>query len=104
MNKPCGGPPPHDPHPHSDLEWRDGDGAGPTDALMADLAQAESENVHSRGCQACDVLEATTEPARTAVRAALDGTIGRDKLVTILSRHGYTIGRRAIERHRQEGH
>ena len=73
-------------------------------AFLADLAAGEIANVHSRPCQMCDALAEMSESVQAAMKAALAGTIGRDKLVTILTRHGYTVGQRAIERHRQEGH
>lgn len=72
--------------------------------LLDDLAQAEGENMHSRGCQACEVLDAVPESEREGVRRALAGTIGERKLADILTRNGYPTGRRAINRHRLEGH
>lgn len=74
------------------------------DALLADLAAAETENTQGRPCQTCEALAKMSDPVREAVKVGLAGTIGRDKLVTILNRHGYTVGRRSVERHRQEGH
>lgn len=76
----------------------------PEDDLLADLAAAEEANTNTRPCQVCVVLTSVSEPVRAALEAGLAGTIGRDKLVTILTRRGFTVGRRAVERHRQEGH
>lgn len=108
MNRRCGREDHHNAHEWESadgLEWCDGDGLISMDeALLADLATAEQANMHARDCQMCDALEKMSESVQGAMRAALAGTIGRDKLVTILNRHGYTVGRRAIERHRQEGH
>ena len=78
--------------------------ANSQDGLLEALRQAERENTQVRPCQACEVLASVTEPVKSALETALAGTIGRDKLVTILRSHGYAVGRRAIERHRQEGH
>ena len=74
------------------------------DGLLEALQQAEDENTQARPCQVCKVLASVSESVANALRSGLAGTIGRDKLVTILTDHGYTVGRRAVERHRQEGH
>lgn len=73
-------------------------------SLLTDLAEAERENVHARSCEACDTLAAAPENARPQVAQALAGTIGAQKLSEILTRNGYPTGRRAIQRHRREGH
>jgi hypothetical protein len=104
MNTPCGERLLHDPHSHADLEWCDGSGAEDDDAILADLAVAANANIQARPCQMCEALAEMSDPVRGAVKSALGGTIGRDKLVTILTNHGYAVGRRSIERHRQEGH
>lgn len=77
--------------------------------LLAELAEAEAANnqriaVNRVGCAMCNALAKMEDPVKEAVEAALTGTIGRDKLVTILRSHGYDVGRRSLERHRQEGH
>lgn len=79
------------------------------DDILLDLARAEGENnqrlaVNRVGCAVCNALATMSDPVKLAVESALAGTIGRDKLVTILTNHGYAVGRRSIERHRQEGH
>lgn len=74
------------------------------DALMADLAKAAQANMHARACQVCDALESLSEEARAGVKSALAGTIGERTLAEILTRNGYPTGRRAVARHRLEGH
>lgn len=74
------------------------------DDLLAELEAAETANIHGRGCQACDALERMSEPARSSAKRALAGTIGEHKLAMILTRNGYPVGRRAVGRHRREGH
>lgn len=73
-------------------------------ALLEALAVAERANMHNPGCQVCEALAIMSEPVKSAVMSALAGTIGRDKLVTILTQSGYDVGRRALDRHRREGH
>lgn len=76
----------------------------PEEALLQDLSRAEQANIHARACQVCAALDLIeSESARKAVEAALAGTIGRQKLADILTRNGYTVGRRAVQTHR-EGH
>lgn len=108
MNKPCGRSDHHNAHSWADdgsMEWCDGDGVPSVDdSLLAALKVAAAENTQGRPCRMCVALEKMSDPVRGAVEAALGGTIGRDKLVSVLAAHGYDVGRRAIERHRQEGH
>lgn len=73
-------------------------------SLLDDLAEAADGNMHQRPCQACQALDAMPESEQAAVRQALAGTIGERKLAEILTRHGYPTGRRAVNRHRLEGH
>jgi hypothetical protein len=75
-----------------------------SDALLDELVQAKREAAGERDCPACDAILSTTGITREALREALAGTIGVNKLPKILSRHGYTVGRRTIERHRREDH
>jgi len=72
--------------------------------LLAALGQAETDNMHARDCQVCQALTSMSELARSGVRRALAGTIGERKLAEILTRTGYPTGRRAVARHRLEGH
>ena len=72
--------------------------------LLADLADAEQANMHGRDCQVCQALPHMSESVREGVQRALAGTIGGQKLADILTRNGYPTGRRAIMRHRLEGH
>lgn len=72
--------------------------------LLADLAKGADANMHARPCQVCDALQQMTESARAGVKSALAGTIGERTLAEILTRNGYPTGRRAVARHRQEGH
>lgn len=74
------------------------------DALLAALSAAEEANTQSRPCQVCQALTKMSESARSGVERALAGTIGVNTLAGILTRNGYPAGRRAIERHREEGH
>lgn len=74
------------------------------EALLADLGRAENENMHGRPCQVCEAIPHMSEGARVGVERALAGTIGEQKLADILTRNGYPTGRRAVKRHRQEGH
>lgn len=74
------------------------------EGLLAELGVAENANQHVRPCQVCQALEAMADEARSGVRRALAGTIGERKLSEILTRNGYPTGRRAIRRHRLEGH
>lgn len=72
--------------------------------LLADLGDAEQANQHARPCQVCDALSAMSDQAKSGVQRALAGTIGERKLAEILTRNGYPTGRRAVTRHRLEGH
>lgn len=74
------------------------------DSLLADLAEGEHANQHARSCQVCSALASMSDQAKTGVVRALAGTIGERKLADILTRNGYPTGRRAVTRHRQEGH
>lgn len=74
------------------------------DQLLAQLAVAEGENIHARPCQVCTALKAMTNQARTAVEAALAGTIGEKKLADILTANGYPTGVRAVRSHRKDNH
>lgn len=75
------------------------------DILLGELEQAVQENQHGRPCQVCCALEAMSPSARNRVEQALTGTlVGERKLSEILTRNGYTVGRRAVARHRREGH
>ena len=77
---------------------------GNDEALLADLSEAETANMHARDCQVCQALPQMAESARAGVERALAGTIGEQKLADILTRNGYPTGRRAVKRHRLEGH
>lgn len=72
--------------------------------LLAQLAAAERANVHARPCQVCSALEKMSAPVRTAVEAALAGTIGGNKLADILTANGYPTGVRAVRSHRKDNH
>jgi hypothetical protein len=74
------------------------------DELLAELNEAEDANIHARDCQVCHALTNMSERARSGVNRALAGTIGERKLSEILTRTGYPTGRRAVARHRLEGH
>lgn len=74
------------------------------DELLTDLKAAEQANGVGRLCQVCDALEVMSDQARAGVNRALAGTIGERKLAEILTRNGYPTGRRAVRRHRLEGH
>lgn len=74
------------------------------DKLLSDLGAAEQANMHSRECQVCDALPKMSESARVGVERALAGTIGERRLAEILTTNGYPTGRRAVARHRLEGH
>lgn len=76
------------------------------DTLLDSLMKAEAENPHlGHQCGACVAILAH-EPGATqdALRAALGGTIGREKLVKVLKTHGINVSARQIVRHRTEGH
>lgn len=72
--------------------------------LLSELAEAEDANQHARPCQVCEALGCMSEQAKSGVLRALAGTIGEEKLAAILTRNGYPTGRRAVKRHRLEGH
>ena len=75
------------------------------ESLLADLDAALVANGSKKVCRACEALAAVGESVRGPLADALAGTIGRDKLVTILRAHGHPeVTRRVIQRHRQEGH
>lgn len=73
-------------------------------ALLDELKAAEKANQFARECQACEALRLAPEDARQALESALAGTIGESTLSAILTRNGFPTGRRAINRHRKEGH
>jgi hypothetical protein len=77
---------------------------GAEQALLSDLAKAANANMHARDCQVCQALPQMSESARAGVESALAGTIGERTLADILTRNGYPTGRRAVARHRSEGH
>jgi len=74
------------------------------ESLIKDLETAEGANQHARPCQVCEALEFMGSQARSSVERALAGTIGERKLSEILTANGYPTGRRAVVRHRSEGH
>lgn len=74
------------------------------DELLADLTRAEGANMHARGCQVCQALSRMSDVAREGVERALGGTIGQRTLAEILTKNGYPTSRRAVSRHRLEGH
>lgn len=76
----------------------------PEAGLLADLGAAEDANMFARPCQVCSAIESMSGDARGAVIRALGGTIGERTLADILTRNGYPTGRRAVARHRLEGH
>jgi hypothetical protein len=102
MNNPCGQRLQHDPHPWGDLNWCDGDER--VDPLVAELEAAEKAHPILRPCQACEAILRVSDDAREAVERALAGTIGEKTLAAILTRNGFTVGARAINRHRREAH
>lgn len=76
------------------------------DPLIDEILAAEVENTQARQCQVCTALLDISDPDRyDAVERAVGGTIGAQKLSVILTRNLETpVGRRAIDRHRAEGH
>lgn len=74
------------------------------EALLAALSEAEEANMHTRECQVCRALDGMSDQARVGVVRALAGTIGERRLAEILTQNGYPTGRRAVARHRLEGH
>lgn len=72
--------------------------------LLEELEEAAEANIHARDCQVCRAMASMSEEARSFVKSSLTGTIGINKLAAILTRNGYPTGRRAIDRHRSEGH
>ena len=76
------------------------------DPLINEILDAEIENIHARQCQVCMALLSIGDSDRyDAVERAIGGTIGAQKLSAILTKNLSTpVGRRAIDRHREEGH
>lgn len=72
--------------------------------LLADLKEGERANIHARNCEVCVALEAMSDQAKQGVLRALGGTIGVQRLADILTNNGYPTGRRAVDKHRREGH
>lgn len=73
--------------------------------LWADLKAASQANMHNGSCQVCEALLSMSDTARVSVEVHLRGTmIGGRKLAEILTANGYPAGRRAVDRHRLEGH
>lgn len=72
--------------------------------LLAELERGASANMHARSCQVCVALSEMSESARSGTERALAGTIGERTLAEILTRNGYTVGRRAVGNHRREAH
>ena len=76
-------------------------------ALIDDLTAAEATSPNSpdaRVCKACRAIEEAPEESREALRSALAGSIGRDRLAVICERNGLDVTRWAISQHRQKGH
>lgn len=76
-------------------------------SILDDLVAAESTGgqkyAPTRGCAACQALESVEDPAtKEVLKRALAGTIGTERLSTILAGHGYTVSRRQINNHRAE--
>lgn len=72
--------------------------------LLEALGEAEDANQHARACQVCAAITSMSDRAREGVERALGGTIGERRLAEILTSSGYPTGRRAVARHRLEGH
>jgi hypothetical protein len=72
-------------------------------SLIDDLIAAEATSPKGQ-CKACKAIEEAPEDSREALRSALAGSIGRDRLAVICKRNGLDVTRWAISQHRQEGH
>ena len=74
--------------------------------LLSDLQTAERANMHAphKTCPACDLLASPnlSEDERSALAAAMAGTIGTRTLSKILSQNGYPISDRKLRLHREE--
>jgi hypothetical protein len=72
--------------------------------LLADLRQAKDESSLRRTCKACAALDSVSGDTKTELIAALDGTIGGERLARILQSNGYDVSYRQIRKHRDGGH
>lgn len=73
--------------------------------LLKDLEAASDANMFARPCQVCQALpQMEPEAAQTVHLSILRRTIGERTIAEILTRNGYPTGRRAVIRHREEGH
>jgi hypothetical protein len=73
--------------------------------LLDDIEQAEETTTIGKGCGLCEyILAQEDKETQARLRSAAGGTIGRDKMIAILKKHDTGIGRRTVERHREEGH
>lgn len=75
--------------------------------LLKDLADGERRNRHNRIPDPCSVCELLANPALTdaekiAIRSALGGTIGTNRLSKILTKNGWPVSDRKIRAHRAE--
>lgn len=74
-------------------------------SLLEDLQRGEVESARALPCPLCEYIRATEdEVTREALASAAAGSIGIQKLTAILFKHGTGIGRRTVERHRNERH
>lgn len=72
--------------------------------LLSDLLRGESESRRDRPCPMCDYIKRQTGQTKEALERAAAGTIGINKLAAILRDRDTGIGRRTVQRHREEGH
>ena len=77
-----------------------------TDPLIADLLKATDAAQGKLECSLCDYANTLEEGSalRAVITAAAAGTIGERKLEVVFRKHEIPVGRRAIIRHRKEGH
>lgn len=73
--------------------------------LLEDLTEAAQAAAGEKPCRLCDYIQATEhEATREALVSAAAGSIGINKLASILHRREIGIGRRTIQKHRNERH
>lgn len=73
--------------------------------ILADLEQAIRQNTVGRPCLLCTALAEMDSGVADAVHSAIRmQAVGEAKMASLLARHGHEVGRRAIIRHRDEGH
>jgi hypothetical protein len=73
-------------------------------SMLEDIWDEERKERGERECPLCRLIKDTEEPLKSTLHAAAAGTLSKEAFVRIMQKHETGVGRRTVERHRQEGH